>query len=186
MRSAEKLVIFGIALLAASSTSAGAQQLDASAVALTRRPEAVGAFYQPPGERVFLAATAMGAGFAVSGASLGFLIDAVICEKRHGDEQYTLFGPCFFYAGTPTAVGWFGGAAIGATAGAAIMANRRGCPARTATWRALAGALIGVAPGVAATIHGGDKFPASRSALIFTAPLVSGLGAAAAVVGCHR
>jgi hypothetical protein len=179
-----RLALCAIAL-ACTSVYVGAQQLRGLTVGLKHRTSSD--LPAPPPSSVRVTASAMGwaAILALGGASVGGIVDQSICERRHGHEQGTLFGPCFAYAAAPTATGWFGGSLVGATVGAARMARKRGCPRQAAGWRAFGGALLGVAPGMAAVLSGGDKFPARRSALIFTAPVLAGAGAAAAVMSCH-
>ena len=125
-------------------------------------------------------------GVAVIGGILGFAVDVAVC-KRHKDRQPTSdFGPCWFPAQEGTAIAWFGGALLGATKMAATGARERGCPARAAWWRAAAGASAGALPGVLLAARRPDHLAPSRSAVLLSAPLLAGAGAAAAVVGCHR
>jgi hypothetical protein len=113
------------------------------------------------------------------------LVDQAYCERHHGDEETFLFGPCFLYAGGGFVAGWFGGAIAGSTLGAARVAQKRGCPRNAAMLRAAAGAIMGSAPGLIVVAPRPGKYPPSRSVFIAGAPLLSGLGAAAAVIGCH-
>ena len=183
-----RALVFRLALgaiaLSCTSVHVGAQQLRGMTVGL-RHQVIADLPARPSSVRVTASAMGWAATLALGGAGVGGIVDQEICERRHGHEQGTLFGPCFAYAAAPTAIGWFGGSLVGATVGAARMARKRGCPRQAAGWRAFGGALLGVAPGMAAVLSGGDKFPARRSALIFTAPLLAGAGAAAAVMSCH-
>lgn len=139
----------------------------------------------PSATRVTTVAIGLSTLFALGGGALGAIVDSGICERQHRGETQELFGPCFLYAGAPTAAGWLGGGVVGATIGAAQTARQRGCSV-TASWaRAFAGAVLGAVPGTVATIAWDDRFPPRRSALIFSAPLLTGAGAALAVVGCH-
>jgi hypothetical protein len=127
-------------------------------------------------------------GWAVSGSVLagaaGFAIDQAYCNQHRGDEPSVLFGPCFLYAGEGVAAGWFGGAIVGATLGAAKVAQKRGCPRRESLMRTFAGAALGAAPGLIIVAGRPGKYPPSRSAVIVGTPLLAGVVAAAAVMGC--
>jgi hypothetical protein len=127
--------------------------------------------------------------WAVSGSVLagvaGFAIDQVYCNQRHGDEPRGLFGgPCTFYAGAGAAAGWFGGAIVGATLGAAKVAQKRGCPRSESLIRTFAGAALGAAPG-SIIVAGRGAFPPWKSLLILGAPFLAGVMAASAVMGCQ-
>ena len=172
-------------LFSSTSQGAGAQQLTGLSVGLHQAANPAPTSATPSAVVVHATAVGWGASLAVGGGGVGSMIDDVVCKRRHRGETRDLFGPCLFYAGPPTATGWFGGAVVGATIGAARTARRRGCPERAAWQRAFGGALLGVAPGTIAAIAGGDRFPPRKSALIFSAPLLAGVAAAAAVVGCH-
>lgn len=177
------------ALLSLASGPLHAQRMSDLAVGL-RRPAMRGdsrmrAPAPPSAVRMTAVAIGLATASAVGAGALGGIVDNSICERRHRGDTGFLFGPCFFYAGAPTAIGWLGGGIVGATVGAARTARQRGCGA-TASWsRALGGAVLGAVPGTLAAVVGGDRFPPRRSALIFTAPLLTGAGAAVAVVGCH-
>jgi hypothetical protein len=119
------------------------------------------------------------------GALTGLVVDQAYCERHHRGEQGFLFGPCFNYANEGFGAGWFGGAIVGSTFGAVRVAEKRGCARQTAILRAALGAAIGSAPGLSIVARRTGKYPPSRSVFIATAPLLSGLGAAAAVIGCH-
>lgn len=133
--------------------------------------------------------TAKSVGWSAYGSLLGGIIgldvDHAYCERHHRGEQGFLFGPCFFYANEGFAAGWFGGAVVGSTIGAVRVAEKRGCPRSTAIWRALIGAAVGSAPGVIIVAGRTGNYPPSRSTFIAAAPLLSGIGAAVAVLGCH-
>jgi hypothetical protein len=83
------------------------------------------------------------------------------------------------------AAGWFGGAVVGSTIGAARFAEQRGCRRNTAKSLALIGAAIGSAPGAIIAAGRTGNYPPSRSVFIAAAPLLSGIAAAVAVLGCH-
>ena len=119
------------------------------------------------------------------GGSAGLAVDQAYCKRHHGDEPSFLFGPCFLYANEGFGTGWFSGTIVGATYGAVRQARKRGCPRGAAILRAVAGASVGAAPGLIIVAQRTGKYPPSRSVFIAGAPLLSGLGAAAAVVGCH-
>jgi len=176
-----------VALLSCAAREAGAQRLSArssgarATVARTesRAPTAL------PTLRLTGISLVGALGGATTGVLLGYAVDQLRCRARdHGGEDPSW--DCFGYASTPTGVGWFGGAAIGATAGASATAQRRGCPTRAARWRAFGGALLGVTPGALTALRPHENLPARRSAVILTAPLLSAAGATLAVVGCHR
>lgn len=127
-----------------------------------------------------------------AGSLVGMVVDDQRC-KHHaardpGWRAGSLFGPCFFETGVGTAVGFVGGSLTGAAVVASRDARRRGCPAREARLRAIVGATLGALPGAiaAATIGGDDDIPPGRSAVIFSAPLVSGAGAAYLASRCAR
>jgi hypothetical protein len=119
------------------------------------------------------------------GGMVGFGVDQVYCSQHHSHDPSFLFGPCTFYASGGSAVGWFGGAILGSTFAAAHVAQKRGCPQSAALLRAAAGAVIGAAPGSIIVASGSGNYPPSKSMFIAAAPFLAGLGAAAAVIGCH-
>jgi hypothetical protein len=122
---------------------------------------------------------------SVLGGFSGWVVDNAYCNKHHRDEGDYIFGPCFFYANGGFATGWFGGAMVGATLGAARMAEKRGCPRGAALMRAFAGAALGAAPGLIIVVPRPGKYPPSRSLVILGTPLLAGFGATAAIIGCH-
>jgi hypothetical protein len=125
-------------------------------------------------------------GFAVLGGALGFAVDVAVC-KRHKDRQPpSEYGRCWYPAQEGTAIGWFGGALLGATKMAATGARERGCPVRAAWWRAAAGASAGALPGVLLAASRPEHLAPSRSVVMLSAPLLAGAGAAAAVASCYR
>ena len=128
-------------------------------------------------------------GWAVSGSvlggGLGLAVDQAYCKRHHGDEPSFLFGPCFLYANEGFAAGWFGGAIVGATLGATKVAQKRGCPRREALLRSFAGAALGAAPGLSIVAARPGKYPPSRSVIILGTPLLAGVMAATAVMGCQ-
>ena len=119
------------------------------------------------------------------GGAAGLIVDQIYCQQHHGDEQGSLFEPCFLYVNEGIAAGWFGGAILGSTFGAVRVAEKRGCARSAAILRATIGAAIGSAPGVSIVARRSGKYPPSRSIFIVAAPLLSGIGAAAAVIGCQ-
>ena len=133
--------------------------------------------------------SAKSVGWSVFGSLLGGLtgldLDHAYCERHHRGEQGFLFGRCFFYANEGFAAGWFGGAVVGSTIAAVRVAEKRGCARSTAIGRAMIGAAVGSAPGVIIVAGRPGKYPTSRSMFIAAAPLLSGIGAAVAVLGCH-
>jgi hypothetical protein len=150
-------------------------------VAMAKREELV------PSRLDLGARTVAGAtGFALLGGALGFAVDVAVC-KRHKDRQPPSdYGRCLYPAQEGTAIGWFGGALLGATKMAATGARERGCPARAAWWRAAAGATAGALPGVLSAASRPEHLAPSRSVVLLSAPLLAGAGAAAAVASCHR
>ncbi len=122
---------------------------------------------------------------ALLGGSAGLLVDQAYCQSHYGDEPGFIFGPCFLYANEGFAIGWFGGTIVGSTFGAVEVAEKRGCARTPAILRAAIGAAIGSVPGISIVARRTGKYPPSRSIFIAGAPLLSGIGAAVAVVGCH-
>jgi hypothetical protein len=112
-------------------------------------------------------------------------VDATVCQQRGSDDEYFIFPPCFLPMEAGTQIGWFGGAAFGATLSASRVARARGCPRRAAWWRAIGGALLGTVPGALVVAGKPEMYPPRVSALIIGAPLLSGVGASTAVVGCR-
>jgi hypothetical protein len=137
-----------------------------------------------------LSLTAKSVGWSTMGSLLGGIaglaVDQAYCERHHGKEPSVLFGPCFLYVNEGFGTGWFSGAIIGATYGAVKEARKRGCPRGAAILRALAGASLGAVPGVIIVAQRTGKYPPLRAVFIAGAPLLSGLGAAAAVGGCRE
>jgi len=174
---------FGV--IGSSAQDLGCQQLRALEVGFQNRSVASVAEGQPSA----LSLTARSAGWAIFASvlagGLGLVVDGVYCANHHRYEEGSIFDPCFFYAGEGLATGWFGGATAGATLAAAHVAEKRGCPHRAALLRAFGGAVLGIAPGLSIVAQRSGKYPPSRSVVILGTPLFAGLGAAAAVVGCH-
>ncbi|HWL40441.1 MAG TPA: hypothetical protein VNO75_09400 [Gemmatimonadaceae bacterium] len=160
-----------------------------------QQPVAVAASSSNAPSTFSLAKTSLkwGWGVGVGAAGVGMVVDYALCKRYHADEPSYLFPRCFMPAGGGTATGYFGGAIVGATIGAARAGRKRGCPSREATFRALAGAALGVTPGLMMLAWGGpDKYPPENewvapaiALTITTAPLLAGVGAAAAVVTCR-
>ena len=178
-------VAFLLGIIASSGRSASCQELRLLEVGV--QPPAADSIV--PSHPSGFSLTVKSVGRAVSGSALastaGLEVDQVYCERHHGREASFLFGPCTFYVSGGAAAGWFGGAFLGSTVGAARVAHKRGCPWHAAILRAIGGAAIGVAPGVTIVARRPGKYPPSRSMLIAAAPLLSGIGAAAAVIGCQ-
>jgi hypothetical protein len=124
-------------------------------------------------------------GGSLLGGAVGLMVDQAYCERHHGDEPSVLFGPCFLYVNEGFGAGWFGGAIVGSTIGAVRAAEKRGCPRPSAILRGALGAIVGSAPGLRIVASRPGKYPPSRSIFIASAPLLSGIGAAVAVAGCH-
>ena len=114
-----------------------------------------------------------------------FAIDGAYCQRHHGRDPSFIVGPCFLYVGVGSGIGWFGGSVVGATWGAARIAERRGCARETAISRSILGATFGLASGLLILAPSSGKYPPARSMFTIGAPLLSGIGAAYAVRGCH-
>ena len=148
----------------------------------------------PSGAGMAIRVTAASTGAGVAGMMLGYGRDAVRCEQRWGSagERDTVlswgfsFPPCFLPAGDGSRVGLVAGGVIGGAASAARFAQRRGCPRRTAWTRAIAGAVLGAAPGLPLVMRPPERWPPRRTSLLFLTPTLSGIGASAATVGCGR
>jgi hypothetical protein len=128
----------------------------------------------------------MATGWAILGGGIGSVADGAYCKTHHGDEPTIIFGPCFLYAAAGTATGWFGGSIVGATVGATSIARKRGCSPVSAIVRAFSGAMLGALPGIVLVAPQTGKYPSTKTAFILAAPLLSGVGAAAAVANCHH
>lgn len=177
-----------LGVFASSAQPAGSQQLDALSIGFRKpaaRVVASGPAVAPSTFSLGSESAKSALMGAVGAGSVGFMVDAAYCEQHHGDEPSILFGPCFFYTGIGTAGGWFGGAVLGATVGAARVARKRGCPYRAAVVRAIVGAALGAAPGLSIVARRPGKYPPAHTALVVGTPLLAGVGAAAAVVGCR-
>lgn len=143
---------------------------------------------------VVLRVTGAATGFGIAGAALGAWRDGYRCKQRWGStrERDTIpawglsFGPCFFPIGDGANVGIVGGGIVGGAATAAHYARRRGCPARAAWTRAIAGAVIGAAPGVQLVARRPSRWPPQRTRLLLLTPALSGVGASVATLGCGR
>jgi len=185
MTSAQIRITIAMTALLAAARAAGSQQLQHIEAGI-QHPQPTEIDRSPPSGLV-LAAKSVGwsaLGSLVGGAA-GLAVDQAYCERHHGKEPSFLFGPCTFYANEGFGAGWFGGTILGATFGAARVAENRGCGRKAALVRAITGAVIGAAPGVAIVAQRTGKYPPSRSIFIAGAPLLSGIGAAVAVRGCH-
>jgi len=134
-----------------------------------------------------LGATSVGgaAGGALIGGLAGFAIDDIYCERHHGKEPSFIVGPCFLYVGYGSAIGWLGGSIVGATWGATRIAERRGCAHDAAVVRSALGATVGLASALLILAPSSGRYPPARSMFTIGAPVLSGIGAAFAVRGCH-
>ena len=168
-----------------SAGPAGSQQLQLIEAGIQPAKSAEVEHRQPSGFALGAKSVGRSALGSLGGGLAGLFVDQAYCERHHGKEPSFLFGPCFLYANEGFAAGWFGGTVLGATWGAVQVAEKRGCARKAAIMRAIVGAALGVAPGVAIVAQRSGKYPASRSIFIAGAPLLSGIGAAVAVGGCH-
>src|ERR1700694_5375360 len=120
-----------LGLILSSARPTGCQQLRQLEVGI--RPAAAS---EPHARPSGLSLNLKSVGWAVTGSVLaggaGLAVDQAYCQRHHGSEPSFLFGPCAFYANEGFAAGWFGGAILGATFGAARVAHNRGCPWREA------------------------------------------------------
>ena len=173
-----------LGIIVASARPIGCQQLTRLEAGVQGARYASIADNRPSGFSLSARSVGWSAFGSLLGGAGGLEVDQVYCKRHHGDEQGFLFGPCFLYANEGFAAGWFGGAIVGSTLGAARAAKKRGCPRRAAILRAAIGAAIGAAPGLSIVASRSGKYPPSRSIVIAGTPLLSGIGAAAAVIGC--
>ena len=125
-------------------------------------------------------------GASIVGVVAGLTVDDIYCKKHHGKDANDFFGLCTFYSGYGAGIGWFGGSLLGATSKAAHIAKKGGCPRDVAMGRAFAGALIGIAPGMAFAAQRTGRYAPPRSTFVLGAPILSGVLAAAAVHGCDN
>ncbi len=173
------------AIITSSARVAGCQELRALEAGFQQQRLSSTADNQPSA----LSSSIKTVGWATYGSllagSAGLVVDDIYCKQHHGNEQGFIFGPCTFYAGGGFATGWFGGATVGAALGAARAAQKRGCPRRAALMRAFAGAALGTAPGLSIVAPRPGKYPPSRSVVILGTPLLAGVGAVLATIGCH-
>jgi hypothetical protein len=174
-----------LGLIVASARPIGCQQLQLIEAGVQTSGHAQVTDSRPSGFSLGARAIGWSVSGSLLGGAVGLGVDQAYCKRHHGDEPGFLFGPCFLYANEGFASGWFGGAILGSTIGAVRVAEKRGCSRRTAILRAAIGAAIGSAPGLSIVASRSGKYPPSRSIFIAGAPLLSGIGAAAAVVGCH-
>lgn len=178
-------IALALAIIVASTPSLGCQQLRLIEAGI-HTPEYTQVADSGPSA---LSLSTKSVGWSVYGSLLGgawgLVVDQVYCERHHGKEPSFLFGPCFMYVNEGFAAGWFGGAIVGSSFGAVRVAEKRGCARSAAILRAAVGASIGAAPGLSIVAKRSGKYPPSRSIIIAGTPFLSGLGAVAAVVGCH-
>lgn len=137
---------------------------------------------RPRGTTLVLRSIGGATALSMTGAMLGFAIDARNCRPNAG----SFLDFCLDHAAEGTAIGWFGGAAAAATYFAVAAARRRGCPARSARLRAASAAGAGVLPGVLVALSRPKRYPSNVTAVLMSAPVLAGGAAAAAVIGCHR
>jgi hypothetical protein len=186
---AMRILVPSLAALAVCITQrADCQQRHALVAGVERASSSeIGTSSETPPSPLIMGLKGVGVGYAggLFGGTAGLLVDDRYCQRRHRGEPSGLLGPCTFYTGAGTLVGWFGGAALGAAIGAKSVARKRGCPRDSAFARALLGGMLGSAPGAAIVAAGPEKYPTLRSGAILVTPLLAGLGATAAVVGCH-
>ena len=177
-------IVLGMSALLVSARSVGGQQSGRTHAGIQSRTPP--GFDRPP-TTFELFATGVGgaAGGALVGGLAGLTIDGAYCQRHHGKDPSFLFGPCFLYVGDGTAIGWFGGTVVGATWGAARVAEKRGCARGTAIRRSALGSMIGLASGLAILAPSSGKYPQAHSMFTVGAPVLSGIGAAVAVRGCH-
>lgn len=178
MRSHSCLGAVAIALALAASTGSAQDALDTKTKPLPG----------PSRRELLFGATAGSATLALGGVTTAYIAYTLVCQHRHrNSEESSGFGPCFPPSDESLALGWYGGSFAGAAGVAATVAVRRGCPVREAAWRSMAGAAVGTLPGLLAMTIRPDRIPARRGRLIAITPVLSGIGAAVAVVGCeHR
>ena len=174
-----------LGIIVLSTRPIGGQQLRQLTVGI--KPAAAASVAQTEPSAISLNLKSVEWAFAGSLLALapGLGLDQAQCKRRHGNEPSFLFGPCFMYAQEWSTAGWFGGAIVGATLGAAKVAQKRGCPRREALMRTFAGAALGAAPGLSIVAARPGKYPPSRSLIILGTPLLAGAAAAAAVMSCH-
>jgi hypothetical protein len=181
MWSAPARLLLAFWIISSSAQAMDGQQIRALEAGIKSRDTA-GAANRPS----TFSTGAKSVGWATYGSLLGGLtgldVDDVYCKRHHPDDGDYFFGPCTFYASGGFATGWFGGAMVGATFGAARMAEKRGCPRGAALMRAFGGAALGMAPGLSIVVARPGKYPPLA---IWGTPLLAGVGAAAAVIGCH-
>jgi hypothetical protein len=178
-------ITLALAIIVASTRSIGCQQLRLIEAGVHTRDYTQVADTRPSAFSLGIKSVGESVGGSLLGGTAGLVVDQAYCERHHGKEPSFLFGSCFLYANEGFAAGWFGGAIVGSTLGAVRVAEKRGCARCAAILRAAIGATIGAAPGLSIVARRSGKYPPSRSIFIAGAPFLSGLGAAAAVVGCH-
>ncbi|HEX9130363.1 MAG TPA: hypothetical protein VF850_14465 [Gemmatimonadaceae bacterium] len=178
-------ITLALAIIVASTRSLDCQQLRLIEAGVHTRDYTQVADTRPSAFSLSIKSIGGSVGGSLLGGTAGLAVDQAYCERHHGKEPSFLFGPCFLYANEGFAAGWFGGAIVGSTLGAVRVAEKRGCARGAAILRAAIGATIGAAPGLSIVAKRSGKYPPSRSIFIAGAPILSGLGAAAAVVGCH-
>jgi len=178
-------ITLAMGIIFASARPAGCQQLRLIEAGVQTPGNAQGADTRPSGFSLTTRALGWSVLGSLWGGAAGLEVDQAYCERHHGREADFIFGPCFLYANEGFAAGWFGGSIVGSTFGAVRVAEKRGCARSAAILRAAIGATIGAAPGLSIVASRSGKYPPSRSIVIAATPLLSGIGAAGAVIGCH-
>jgi hypothetical protein len=176
-------------MLSMVALDAGAQQLQEPTFTFREaRPETVSPKPAVPSTlRLYLTSMIGATTAGMGGFVVGGMMDHAECKRENAGRTGVIFtDPCALSFDQWAAVGWAGGSALGATVTAASNAHKRGCPWKQAGLRALGGSLIGVAPGLLVIARHPEKYPAPRTALVLSAPLLAGVGSAAAVVSCRR
>ena len=179
-------------LLVTAPRDAGAQAVREPTYVFrdTLAPTATTAMHRPEVPSVpklHLLTVATSAIGALLGGALGQGIDEARCKRENPERAPELFDdPCYIPLGDGAAAGWVGGATFGAAVAATAGGHRRGCPWGEATVRALGGAVAGAAPGLVVVASKPGSYRGTRAALVMSAPLLAGLGSAAAVAGCRR
>ena len=141
-------------------------------------------FRGPSQKELLFGSTASGVLFAANGVIVTTIVHGIACDGDGPSKRVGFFGPCW-PSDESIAIGWYGGSFVGAAGVAAAVAMQRGCPPAHAVWRATLGASLGVLPGLVARNTRLSRVPLGRHDLAITTPLVAGLGAFIATVGCQ-
>jgi hypothetical protein len=107
MTSAQVQITLAMTALLVSARAAGSQQLQHIEAGIQhQQPTEID---RSPPSGLALAAKSVGwsaLGSLVGGAA-GLAVDQAYCERHHGKEPSSLFGPCTFYANEGFGAGWF-------------------------------------------------------------------------------